>query len=517
MSSQVFPYSRHSSYDELRDLVGSFGPRDIYPCVVDEEAWNTDLSISSLFGDLCTGSGFAYDKIRAEKLKPPSSLRRRSKRRRANTDSQETHRSSAPSSSGRTTPPRSRRLTKELEIELSSPRPRGLRTLAENDPFNPTTASRNTRERIDDDIDGGGKVSKIPHPLDHPKPTLPREANKKSGKPYFKDIAERVGAFNDDTFSSDPIIPLHCSLKMTGGRDSPLSSMQGSDHEGTEGEDALGRAPAASYREIVSRRLGHPESLSPSLSTLPPTHPRPPPSIGSDTPKVSSDVIHEGEDQHKNKEKFYSFDSSSVVIPNDHYTSPISPQRATRLHSDVASEGCSQTETPPPPASQHIAFHYAGSTESLVYQEGHVGEDSNEKDHTQITLSTSAFDSQSSNDLQTRLSRIYPLPFSPPPPHTTAKSTSTCNIHQNEQSKQAKIFRRKESYKAVRQLTSSSPPHSSLLFPNPSPSSLTLPINGKEKSRSKIPREGGDGTWAPESGGRLFSMGGDHSAEEVEL
>lgn len=35
----TFPYSRHSSYDELCDLVKAFQPRDVYPCTVDEQYW----------------------------------------------------------------------------------------------------------------------------------------------------------------------------------------------------------------------------------------------------------------------------------------------------------------------------------------------------------------------------------------------------------------------------------------------------------------------------------------------
>jgi hypothetical protein len=37
--SITFPYSRHSSYEELCDLVRIFQPKDVYPCTVDEEIW----------------------------------------------------------------------------------------------------------------------------------------------------------------------------------------------------------------------------------------------------------------------------------------------------------------------------------------------------------------------------------------------------------------------------------------------------------------------------------------------
>jgi DNA cross-link repair 1C protein len=36
----TFPYSRHSSYRELCDLVMAFSPADVYPCTVDELQWH---------------------------------------------------------------------------------------------------------------------------------------------------------------------------------------------------------------------------------------------------------------------------------------------------------------------------------------------------------------------------------------------------------------------------------------------------------------------------------------------
>jgi DNA cross-link repair 1C protein len=36
----TFPYSRHSSYAELRDLVRIFRPMDVYPCTVDKANWH---------------------------------------------------------------------------------------------------------------------------------------------------------------------------------------------------------------------------------------------------------------------------------------------------------------------------------------------------------------------------------------------------------------------------------------------------------------------------------------------
>jgi DNA cross-link repair 1C protein len=40
----TFPYSRHSSLFESRDLVGAFRPLDVYPCTVDESQWKEGKS-----------------------------------------------------------------------------------------------------------------------------------------------------------------------------------------------------------------------------------------------------------------------------------------------------------------------------------------------------------------------------------------------------------------------------------------------------------------------------------------
>ncbi|CAI7637005.1 unnamed protein product [Penicillium crustosum] len=56
-----FPYSRHSSYSELCELVAVFRPKDIHPCTVDPTTWNEDVSIRRLFGHLCSGTDFSHD------------------------------------------------------------------------------------------------------------------------------------------------------------------------------------------------------------------------------------------------------------------------------------------------------------------------------------------------------------------------------------------------------------------------------------------------------------------------
>lgn len=88
-----FPYSRHSSYEELRHLVSKFRPKDICPCTVDTEAWTEDMSMESLFGDLCSEKAFFYDgeiRNQVEKLREFQELVGDKKRKRRQGDSQET-------------------------------------------------------------------------------------------------------------------------------------------------------------------------------------------------------------------------------------------------------------------------------------------------------------------------------------------------------------------------------------------------------------------------------------------
>ena len=60
-SQQTFPYSRHSSYQELCHFISIFRPNDVYPCVVDESSWTRDKSIKTLFGQYCAGDQFSHD------------------------------------------------------------------------------------------------------------------------------------------------------------------------------------------------------------------------------------------------------------------------------------------------------------------------------------------------------------------------------------------------------------------------------------------------------------------------
>ncbi|KAK2006099.1 artemis protein [Colletotrichum eremochloae] len=58
----TFPYSRHSSYQELCDLVRVFRPKDVWPCTVNIPEWlGGNVTIKSLFGSYCSGDVFAHD------------------------------------------------------------------------------------------------------------------------------------------------------------------------------------------------------------------------------------------------------------------------------------------------------------------------------------------------------------------------------------------------------------------------------------------------------------------------
>jgi DNA cross-link repair 1C protein len=67
----TFPYSRHSSYAELRALVKVFKPVDIYPCTVDKTNWHEGVSMRYLFGDLCSGNIFRHDREMREEHNDP--------------------------------------------------------------------------------------------------------------------------------------------------------------------------------------------------------------------------------------------------------------------------------------------------------------------------------------------------------------------------------------------------------------------------------------------------------------
>ncbi len=58
----VFPYARHSSLPELRYLVKTLKPKDVWPCTFDFPGWERrGITIRNLFGDYCSGNIFAHD------------------------------------------------------------------------------------------------------------------------------------------------------------------------------------------------------------------------------------------------------------------------------------------------------------------------------------------------------------------------------------------------------------------------------------------------------------------------
>ncbi|PGH29633.1 hypothetical protein GX50_07616 [[Emmonsia] crescens] len=86
-----FPYSRHSSYAELCNLVKAFRPQDILPCTVDAATWNEDVSMRTLFGHLCSGTNFSHDEFMRRSVKRGDD--RPHKRRRMGSDSSSTRHS----------------------------------------------------------------------------------------------------------------------------------------------------------------------------------------------------------------------------------------------------------------------------------------------------------------------------------------------------------------------------------------------------------------------------------------
>ncbi|KAH6711742.1 hypothetical protein BKA61DRAFT_522678 [Leptodontidium sp. MPI-SDFR-AT-0119] len=59
----TFPYSRHSSYEELCDLLKIFKPKDVWPCTEDPYRWHErGLSVEGLFGEQCSDHRFRYDR-----------------------------------------------------------------------------------------------------------------------------------------------------------------------------------------------------------------------------------------------------------------------------------------------------------------------------------------------------------------------------------------------------------------------------------------------------------------------
>ncbi|KAK8018994.1 Artemis protein, partial [Apiospora marii] len=60
----AFPYARHSSYPELRHLVDTFKPKDVWPCTVHDEDWfRRGITMRQLFGQSCSEDIFEHDAL----------------------------------------------------------------------------------------------------------------------------------------------------------------------------------------------------------------------------------------------------------------------------------------------------------------------------------------------------------------------------------------------------------------------------------------------------------------------
>ncbi|KAI9719457.1 MAG: hypothetical protein M1812_003528 [Candelaria pacifica] len=81
--SITFPYSRHSSYEELCHLLGAFKPGDLYPCTTDEESWHRGVSMRALFGRFCSGTTFSHDRDMEVAMSEPVPAQSRKRQRDA--------------------------------------------------------------------------------------------------------------------------------------------------------------------------------------------------------------------------------------------------------------------------------------------------------------------------------------------------------------------------------------------------------------------------------------------------
>jgi hypothetical protein len=96
-----FPFSRHSSHQELRHLVSAFRPKDICPCTVYLETWSEDTSMRYLFGDLCSRSTFYHDaeiSSQAQELRDHLKMSRSLKRKHADSSQKDENERNTPPS-----------------------------------------------------------------------------------------------------------------------------------------------------------------------------------------------------------------------------------------------------------------------------------------------------------------------------------------------------------------------------------------------------------------------------------
>ncbi|PYH44804.1 putative DNA repair protein [Aspergillus saccharolyticus JOP 1030-1] len=130
-----FPYSRHSSYTELCDLVAAFRPKDIHPCTVDPGTWTEEVSMQNLFGHLCSATVFAHDELMRHLTTTDKELMHRRKRLREEAEALSVTPQSTQQSSSMLPPePKSQSPSTEEDLNL----PSSFATINETT-YNPTS------------------------------------------------------------------------------------------------------------------------------------------------------------------------------------------------------------------------------------------------------------------------------------------------------------------------------------------------------------------------------------------
>lgn len=64
-------FSRHSSYQESRNLVALFSPKLVYPCTESKVSWLNGFTVARVFGDVCTSDDHRFDIDRFQKYGYP--------------------------------------------------------------------------------------------------------------------------------------------------------------------------------------------------------------------------------------------------------------------------------------------------------------------------------------------------------------------------------------------------------------------------------------------------------------
>ncbi|GEQ71967.1 hypothetical protein JCM33374_g5653 [Metschnikowia sp. JCM 33374] len=65
-------FSRHSSYSEVKAFLSMFKPRQVFPCFYSQKVWSNGFIMARVFGSICVGNVFNYDKMMASDYGRPS-------------------------------------------------------------------------------------------------------------------------------------------------------------------------------------------------------------------------------------------------------------------------------------------------------------------------------------------------------------------------------------------------------------------------------------------------------------